>query len=83
MDILKLKIKLVVGTYDEKKNINKIILILKNRHLLLVTLLLFNALANESLPICLSKLFPEYIAIIISVTLVLLCGEIIPSAGLN
>jgi metal transporter CNNM len=39
-----------------------------------------NALANEALPIFLDKLVPSYIAVILSVTLVLFFGEIIPSA---
>ena len=39
-----------------------------------------NALANEALPLFLDKLVPEYIAVILSVTMVLFFGEIIPSA---
>mmetsp|Transcript_6370 Transcript_6370/g.6870 ORF Transcript_6370/g.6870 Transcript_6370/m.6870 type:complete len:401 (+) Transcript_6370:9-1211(+) len=46
----------------------------------MVTLLLMNALANEALPIFLDKLVPSYIAVILSVTIVLIFGEIIPSA---
>ncbi len=48
--------------------------------MLLVTLLLFNALANETLPVFLGALVPNYLAVIISVTLVLVFGEILPSA---
>lgn len=39
-----------------------------------------NALANEALPLFLDKLVPGYVAVILSVTLVLFFGEIIPSA---
>ena len=39
-----------------------------------------NALANEALPLFLDKLVPAYVAVIISVTLVLFIGEIIPTA---
>lgn len=46
----------------------------------LVTLLLMNALANEALPLFLDELVPSYMAVILSVTLVLFFGEIIPSA---
>ena len=46
----------------------------------MVTLLLMNALANEALPLFLDKLVPAYMAVILSVTLVLFFGEIIPSA---
>jgi metal transporter CNNM len=49
-------------------------------HLLLVSLLLWNAAANEILPLYLSNLVPEFVAIILSITLVLFIGEIIPAA---
>jgi len=49
-------------------------------HRLLVTLLLMNAVANEALPIFLEALVPPAYAVLVSVTLVLFCGEIIPSA---
>lgn len=45
--------------------------------------MLWNASATEALPIFLDKLVPEYVAIIISVTLVLLFGEIIPASILT
>jgi hypothetical protein len=45
-----------------------------------VTLLLCNAAAMEALPIFLDKLVPEVFAILISVTAVLLMGEVIPQA---
>lgn len=51
------------------------------RHRLLVSLLLLNSLANEALPLFLDELFPsKYVAILVSVTLVLFFGEIVPSA---
>ncbi|KAL7543959.1 hypothetical protein ACHAWF_007491, partial [Thalassiosira exigua] len=51
------------------------------RHRLLVSLLLLNSLANEALPLFLDELLPgKYAAIIVSVTLVLFFGEIVPSA---
>lgn len=51
-----------------------------NEHYLLVTLLLANATANEALPLFLDKLVPAWLACILSVTVVLFFGEIIPSA---
>jgi CBS domain containing-hemolysin-like protein len=80
LDSLKLKIKLIVGTAEEKKAVAKILPLLSNHHLLLCTLLLYNALANEALPIFLDALVPSWAAVLISVTLVLLCGEVIPTA---
>jgi len=51
-----------------------------DHHKLLVTLLLTNAAAMEALPVFLDRLFPSYIAIILSVTFVLFFGEVIPQA---
>lgn len=47
---------------------------------LLVTLFLFNAVANEALPIFLSGLVPEYVAVILATFSVLIFGEILPSS---
>lgn len=80
LDSLKLKIKIEVGTPSERIAANKILPLISNHHLLLCTLLLFNALANEALPIFLDALVPSWAAIAISVTLVLMFGEVIPSA---
>lgn len=43
-----------------------------------MTLLLCNALAMEALPLFLDKVVPSAIAIVISVTAVLIFGEIVP-----
>lgn len=80
LDITKLEIKLMTGNEEDKKAVISVLPIVKQHHLLLVTLLLFNSLANEALPIFLGALVPNYLAIILSVTLVLLFGEILPSA---
>eukprot|EP01035_Chromulina_nebulosa_P017330 gene17330-22874_t len=42
--------------------------------------MLFNATANEALPLFLDQIVPSWLTIIISVTLVLCFGEIVPSA---
>jgi hypothetical protein len=58
-----------------------IIPLVSDHHLLLVTLLLSNAMAMEALPIFLDKVCPSpLIAILMSVTLVLFFGEVIPQA---
>jgi metal transporter CNNM len=57
---------------------------IENRHLLLVTLLLLNSVANEALPLFLDKVVPNPIyALLLSVTFVLIFGEIVPSAILT
>lgn len=52
----------------------------ERRHLLLVTLLLLNTAASEALPMFLHGIFPEFFAVLLAIVLVLVFGEIIPSA---
>ena len=52
--------------------------VIDKHHWMLVTLLLCNAGAMETLPIFLDKMVPEVWAIILSVTAILFFGEIIP-----
>jgi len=56
LDITKLEIKSITGTDREKSAAVCVLPIIKQHHLLLVTLLLFNSLANETLPIFLGAL---------------------------
>lgn len=77
---LNLTIQSMEGSEVQKRQALRVLSIIKNRHFLLVTLLLVNAGANEALPVFLSRLVDEKTAIIISVTCVLLFGEIIPTA---
>ncbi|KAE8698799.1 DUF21 domain-containing protein [Hibiscus syriacus] len=58
----------------------KILPVVKNQHLLLCTPLLCNAASMEALPIFLDSLVTAWGAILISVTLILLFGEIIPQS---
>ena len=78
-----MEIKARSGTEKEKKYAAVLIPIISRHHLLLVTLMLWNACATEAMPIFLSALVPEYVAIIISVSLVLFVGEIIPASILT
>ncbi|KAF0690589.1 Aste57867_18036 [Aphanomyces stellatus] len=80
LDQLNLQILQTSGTDDEKLQAERVLPIIKQHHLLLVTLLLFNAAANEALPVFLARLVTEAQAVVISVTCVLFFGEIIPSA---
>ncbi|XP_058084342.1 DUF21 domain-containing protein At4g14240-like isoform X1 [Magnolia sinica] len=68
------------GTSDEKKQAASILPVLQKQHHLLVTLLLCNACAMEGLPICLDRILHPLFAIVMSVTLVLAFGEVIPQA---
>ena len=80
IDYLKLEILLQNGTKSEKRNAKKILPILKNKHLLLSTLLLANAAAMESLPLFLDAIMPAMVAVILSTSFVLIFGEIVPQA---
>ena len=65
----------------ERALATKLYPLVRRHHWLLVTLLLLNTLANEALPLFLDEIVPTpLIAILISVSFVLLFGEIIPSA---
>ncbi|CAA0838174.1 DUF21 domain-containing protein [Striga hermonthica] len=68
------------GQPQDRKHASKILPVVKNQHLLLCTLLIGNSLAMESLPIFLDKLVPPWAAVLVSVTLILMFGEILPQA---
>jgi metal transporter CNNM len=80
LDRMNLSVLSTSGTLEEQRHARTLSPLLKRRHLLLVTLLIGNAAAMEALPIFLNQLIPEYAAIILSVTFVLIFGEIIPQA---
>lgn len=64
----------------EKEAAAEVFELVNQSHRLLVTLLLMNALAYECLPLFLDNLMPTYMTILFSVSLLLIFGEIIPSA---
>lgn len=80
IDLLTLKLKEENGTEQEKKDAVKIKEVVKNRHLLLATLLLSNSLAMESLPLFLDAIMPASLAVLISTSIVLVFGEVLPQA---
>jgi CBS domain containing-hemolysin-like protein len=80
IDELDLELKLSSGTPEEKVSARKVLTVVNKHHLLLVTLLLANALAMESLPLFLDEMFNTEISLAISVTFVLFFGEVIPQA---
>jgi CBS domain containing-hemolysin-like protein len=81
LDPLLLLIKMRAGaTKLEQDQAASLLPLVKQHHLLLVTLLLLNSIANEALPLFLEVLVSPVVAVVLSVTLVLFFGEIIPSA---
>ncbi|CAE8642567.1 unnamed protein product [Polarella glacialis] len=65
---------------QDQANAKRILPLVQDHHLLLVTLLLFNTVANETMPIFLDRLVPSWAAVMLSVSVVFICGEILPSA---
>jgi metal transporter CNNM len=68
------------GTPDEKRCADAIAPVIANEHFLLVTLLLCNAAANEALPLFLDRLADPVTAVVLSTTVVLVFGEVVPQA---
>lgn len=75
LDKMSLEVLRRGGKPHQKKFAGRILKIVKHHHLLLVTLLLANALAVEAMPVFLAKITIEVVAIIVSVTAVLIFGE--------
>ena len=75
LDLTSLKVLATGGKKHERKHAKRIMPIVEKHHLLLVTLLLANAIAVESMPIFLDKICNTAIAIAVSVTAVLIFGE--------
>eukprot|EP00536_Pseudo-nitzschia_multiseries_P011175 jgi/Psemu1/259641/estExt_Genewise1Plus.C_3660038 len=65
---------------EEKAQAESLLPIVKQHHMLLVTLLLLNSMANEALPLFLDRLVSPFVAVLLSVSFVLIFGEILPSA---
>ena len=77
VDQLTMELKQNTGTEEEKAASKIILPVLSNRHWLLCTLLLMNSFAMEALPVFLDRVFSRLTAVVISVTLLLIFGEVI------
>ena len=80
LDLMSLTVLSTGGKPHEQKYAKRILPLIKRHHLLLVTLLLSNAAAVESMPLFLDKVSSPVIAIVVSVTAVLIFGEVVPQA---
>lgn len=78
LDELDLEMKLSTGSDKEKHMAKAVLKVINRHHLLLVTLLLANSAAMETLPLFLDEMFSEILAILFSVTFILLFGEVLP-----
>jgi len=68
------------GKLKEKKYSKRIFPLLARKHQLLVTLVLCNSSVALSLPLVLDQIVPAWAAIVVSVTAILIFGEVIPQA---
>ena len=81
LDPLLLLIKIRAGqTPQDRRQAELLLPVVKRHHDLLVTLLLVNTVAGEALPVFLQGMVPDSVAILMSVVLVLVFGEILPTA---
>mmetsp|Transcript_20191 Transcript_20191/g.56245 ORF Transcript_20191/g.56245 Transcript_20191/m.56245 type:complete len:781 (+) Transcript_20191:38-2380(+) len=80
MDNVELEVMRLSGTPSQRRCASIIIPLVKHHNFLLVTLLLCNAASTETLPLFLDRLADPVTAVIVSVTVVLTFGEILPQA---
>ena len=80
LDALDMEVLARSGTPAEKRYAGAIKPLVERQHFVLVTLLLCNAGAMEALPLFLDRLADPVTAIAISVSAVLVFGEILPQA---
>lgn len=77
---MQLEVMSLSGDETEKKMAKSILAVKHDHHLFLVTLLIANAMALETLPIIIHSLMPAWAAILFSTFIVLIAAEIIPQA---
>ncbi|CAL5985714.1 Transmembrane_domain-containing protein [Hexamita inflata] len=80
LDKVRLQALITTGTDMEKRYVKKLQPLLEDRHLLIATILLGNALCTEILPEILTDMLGEVIAIILCVSVVVVGCEVIPQA---
>mmetsp|Transcript_4479 Transcript_4479/g.12914 ORF Transcript_4479/g.12914 Transcript_4479/m.12914 type:complete len:574 (+) Transcript_4479:397-2118(+) len=81
LDEMSLEVLKRSGTEQEQRYAEKIIPVIARPHHLLVTLVLMNAMATEALPIFLDRLINPVTAVIVSIVVVLIFGEVLPQAA--
>ncbi|CAD98726.1 cyclin M2-like membrane-associated protein with 4 transmembrane domains and 2 CBS domains [Cryptosporidium parvum Iowa II] len=80
LDSVQLRVLIEAGNEHEKRWASIALDLIKRHHLLLVTLLLANSICMEALPLFLDRIIPSWVAVICSVTAILIFGEILPQA---
>ena len=80
LDIMSLQVLKDAGDATQRKYAARVLPLIKNHHLLLVTLSLANTVVIETMPVFLNKISDSVTAIFVSVTAVLFIGEVLPQA---
>ncbi|KAH7649403.1 CBS domain multi-pass transmembrane [Cryptosporidium bovis] len=80
LDGVQLRVLIQTGNEKEKKWAFTALNLIRRHHLLLVTLLLTNSICMEALPLFLDRIIPSWLAVFLSVTAILIFGEILPQA---
>jgi CBS domain containing-hemolysin-like protein len=83
LNVQDLEWKISNGSQQERRAAQRLYTVTKHHHLTLVSVLLANAIAMEALPIMFNMMFSELLSVILSVSFVLLCSEILPQALLT
>jgi metal transporter CNNM len=74
IDKLQLEVMSMSRNPDEQKMAKTIMEVVSNHHLWLTTLLVYNAMALESLPLVVHTLMPDWAAILFSTFIVLIAA---------
>lgn len=81
IDPMTLEVKARTAKTHEERHQAKILLsFVRRKHLVMVSIIIVNMGVNEALPVFLDRLVPSVASILISTTLVVLVGEVLPSA---
>uniref|UniRef100_A0A915HGK7 CNNM transmembrane domain-containing protein n=1 Tax=Romanomermis culicivorax TaxID=13658 RepID=A0A915HGK7_ROMCU len=80
LDLTSLRVLEVAGSERDKKYASRIMPLAQRQYLVLVSLVLANALAVEAMPLIMDRISSPAVAILISVTAVLIFGEVLPQA---
>ncbi|XP_027357242.1 DUF21 domain-containing protein At2g14520-like [Abrus precatorius] len=75
-----LEVLVKAGQPQTQKNAAKIMSIVKHEHFLLCTLLIAKSIALEGVSVFMEKMFPQWLSVLISATLLGIIAEIIPQA---
>ena len=78
LSILRLEIMNKSSDPATQKMGSRILKVISDHHLLLVTLLVGNAIVLESLPLVIHLLMPDWAAILFSTVVVLIVAEVVP-----